>query len=139
MVFHWYEMSDAVQDETYTIDDVELSNFVLPLYFTRNNEKGARNDFLGTVKNGKTLKSFGVNPGGYVGFFDPELGKHDTFAGTHDDRSPRSGRRSRPRRPWRAARCATRTCDAHSTQVPAPRRQSPAQGGGPEAAQLSRR
>jgi hypothetical protein len=29
-VFHWYEMCDAVQDETYEIDGVEVSNFVLP-------------------------------------------------------------------------------------------------------------
>ena len=54
-VFHWYEMSDAVQNETYQIDGVAVSNFVLPLYFTTNHEKGARNDFLGTVTNGKTL------------------------------------------------------------------------------------
>jgi hypothetical protein len=83
-VFHWYEMSDAVQNETYEIDGVAVSNFVLPLYFTPNNEKGARNDFLGTVSNGKTLRSFGVNPGGYVGFYDPEKGEHDTFSRSGD-------------------------------------------------------
>src|SRR5215471_1139713 len=33
-VFHWYEMCDAVQDESYEIDGVQVSNFVLPLYFT---------------------------------------------------------------------------------------------------------
>jgi hypothetical protein len=87
MVFHWYEMSDAVQDETYAIDGVEVSNFVLPLYFTRNNEKGARNDFLGTVTKGETLKSFGVNPGGYIGFYDPKHKKHGTFARDHDERA----------------------------------------------------
>jgi len=78
MVFHWYEMCDAVQAETYNIDGVELSNFVLPLYFTPGEEKGGRNDFLGHSYGGHTLKSFGVNPGGYVGFFDPATGKHDT-------------------------------------------------------------
>jgi hypothetical protein len=86
-VFHWYEMSDAVQDETYRIDDVEVSNFVLPLYFTRNNEKGARNDFLGTVTNGETLKSFGVNPGGYIGYYDPRRREHVTFSRDHDERA----------------------------------------------------
>jgi hypothetical protein len=82
-VFHWFEMCDAVQAETYEIDGVHVSNFVLPLYFTgtRNvDEVGARNDFLGKAYGGKTLKSFGINPGGYVGFFDPELGDHDTFS-----------------------------------------------------------
>lgn len=79
-VFHWYEMCDAVQDETYEIDGVEVSNFVLPLYFTGGEEVGGRNDFLNRSHNGKTLKSFGVNPGGYVGFFDPKLNNHDTFS-----------------------------------------------------------
>ena len=79
-VFHWFEMCDAVQTETYDIDDIEVSNFVLPLYFTGGDEVGGRNDFLGRSHNGRTLKSFGVNPGGYVGFFDPQKGDHDTFS-----------------------------------------------------------
>jgi hypothetical protein len=79
-VFHWYEMCDAVQAEVYEIDGTKVSNFVLPLYFTGGEEKGGRNDFLGRPYKGKTLRSFGVNPGGYVGFFDPEKGDHDTFS-----------------------------------------------------------
>jgi hypothetical protein len=79
-VFHWYEMCDAVQAETYSIDGIEVSNFILPLYFTGGDELGGRNDFLGRSYDGKTLKSFGVNPGGYVGFFDPQTGDHDTFS-----------------------------------------------------------
>jgi len=81
-VFHWYEMCDAVQAETYEVDGVAVSNFLLPLYFTGTrdtDEVGARNDFLGRSYGGQTLKSFGINPGGYIGFFDPELGNHDTF------------------------------------------------------------
>jgi len=84
MVFHWYEMSDAVQAETYKIDEIEVSNFVLPLYFTPDAEVGSRNDYLGRSHGGKTLTSFGINPGGYVGFFDPKLGKHVTFANSGD-------------------------------------------------------
>jgi hypothetical protein len=79
-VFHWYEMCDAVQAETYKIDDVEVSNFVLPLYFTGSEELGGRNDFLGRIHDGKTLRSFNVNPGGYVGFFNPQTGEHETFS-----------------------------------------------------------
>jgi hypothetical protein len=71
-VFHWYEMCDAVQAERYAIDGIEVSNFVLPLYFTGGEESGGRNDFLGAKHKGGTLRSFGLNPGGYVGFFDPE-------------------------------------------------------------------
>jgi hypothetical protein len=78
-VFRWYEMCDAVQAETYRIDGVEVSNFVLPLYFTGGEEEGGRNDFLGRSYNGRTLPSFGVNPGGYVGFFDPKIADMDTF------------------------------------------------------------
>lgn len=82
-VFYWFEMSDAVQAESYEIDGIALSNFLLPLYFTgtrETDELGARNDFLGRSHNGRTLTSYGINPGGYIGFFDPELGHHDTFS-----------------------------------------------------------
>ena len=78
-VFHWFEMCDAVQAESYDIDGVQVSNFVLPLYFTSEVEIGSRNDFLGTRIGGTTLQSFGVNPGGYVGFYDPEIGDYDTY------------------------------------------------------------
>lgn len=77
-VFHWFEMCDAVQSQTYLIDGIEVSNFVLPMYFTPNEEEGARNDFLARKIDGKTLASFGVSPGGYIGFFDPKTGKVET-------------------------------------------------------------
>lgn len=80
-VFHWYEMCDAVQSETYEIDGVLVSNFVLPLYFTGGDEFEGRNDFLGTINpDGSSLKSFGINPGGYVGFFNPGTGNHETYS-----------------------------------------------------------
>lgn len=74
-VFHLFEMCDAVQAETYTIDSVNVSNFVLPSYFSIGEQKGRRNDFLGTVHKGKTLQSFGMNPGGYLNIMDPKTGK----------------------------------------------------------------
>ena len=86
-VFHWYEMCDAVQDETYTVDGVVVSNFVLPLYFTQFAEVGGRNDFLGRRAKGKTLQSFGINPGGYVGFYNPKTRDHETFALKGDRRA----------------------------------------------------
>ena len=79
-VFHWYEMCDAVQAESYEIDGVAVSNFLLPLYFTPDLEVGGRNDFLGRRYKGTTLPSFGINPGGYVGFYNPETGEHETFS-----------------------------------------------------------
>ena len=75
-VYHWFEMCDAVQSETYTLDGVQVANFVLPLYFTLDEQVGARNDFLGSRYNGHSLTSFGINPGGYIGFFDPMKGRH---------------------------------------------------------------
>jgi len=84
-VFHWFEMCDAVQDESYQIDGVSVSNFILPLYFTSSEERGGRNDFLGTTAGGRTLKSFSVNPGGYIGFFDP--GAHDDVTFPADKRA----------------------------------------------------
>jgi len=82
-VFFWFEMCDAVQAEIYEIEGIKVSNFLLPLYFTGTrdtDEPGARNDFLGRAYKGQTLRSFGINPGGYVGFFDPQLGKDDTYS-----------------------------------------------------------
>ncbi len=83
-VFHLFEMCDAVQVETYQIDGVELSNFVLPSYFTPGEQEGRRNDFLnrphpvGTTKKMATLKSFGVNPGGYLNFLNPHTNKWES-------------------------------------------------------------
>ena len=86
-VFHWYEMCDAVQDEKYKVDGVWVSNFLLPLYFTAVPEEGSRNDFLGRAYKKKTLQSFGINPGGYIGFYNPESGDDETFALRGDRRA----------------------------------------------------
>lgn len=83
-VFHYYEVCDAVSAESYEIDGIKVSNFVLPLYFTSADEYDGRNDFLGSVHNGKTLKSFGVNPGGYISFVDPSA-KRTSFFFNEDD------------------------------------------------------
>jgi hypothetical protein len=87
MVFHWFEMSDAVQSDFYEIDGIPVSNFLLPLYFTGGEQVGSRNDFLGRTSNGKLLQSFGVRPGGYIGFFDPVKNKHITFFGPDDTKA----------------------------------------------------
>ncbi len=83
-VFHWFEMCDAVQAQTYQVDGIEVSNFVLPLYFTSGEQKGGRNDFLGRISAGKSLSSFGVSPGGYIGFYNPQTRAHETYAAADD-------------------------------------------------------
>jgi subtilisin family serine protease len=88
-IYHWYEVCDAVQAQSYEIDGVAVSNFVLPLYFTESDEKGSRNDFLGEESDDGPLPSFGVAPGGYIGFFDPETQEHDQYV------SPRGEARER--------------------------------------------
>ncbi len=86
-VLHWYEVCDAVQDERYEIDGVEVSNFVLPLYFTGTEEMGGRNDFLGTTeKRTDELRSFGVAKGGYIGYYDPLTRTHETVTADDDAR-----------------------------------------------------
>lgn len=100
-VYHWFEMCDAVQSESYKIDGVRVSNFVLPLYFTPGAERGGRNDFLGMKKDGKTLRSFGANPGGYIGFFDPKTGKETTYLAKKD---PLARRRLRLKGRYRTGR-----------------------------------
>lgn len=107
LVFHWYEMCDAVQAETYEIDGIAVSNFLLPLYFTGSDELGGRNDFLGRVHGGSTLASFGINPGGYIGFFNPESGEHETVSLAHDaDAARRLEIKSRYRGARRSVRYA---------------------------------
>jgi hypothetical protein len=82
IVFHWYEMCDAVQAEAYERDGIAVSNFLLPLYFTIGDEPGSRNDFLGSG-----VPSFGVDPGGYIGFFDPLLQDMETWTADARGRS----------------------------------------------------
>lgn len=86
-VFHWFEMCDAVQAQSYFIDDVEVANFVLPLYFTVGEQEGGRNDFLGRTVKGKGLRSFGVSPGGYIGYYDPRTRSHESYAAPDDQQA----------------------------------------------------
>ena len=88
-VFHWFEMCDAVQAQTYEIDSVPVSDFVLPMYFTREAEPGARNNFLGNYQPDdgevQSLKSFSVVRGGYIGYFDPHTGSNRTYDAPNDE------------------------------------------------------
>lgn len=89
MVFHWFEMCDAVQGEQYDIDGIPVANFVLPHYFTGSEEAGARNDFPNRGLDGERLRSFGIKPGGYVGFYDPKVHRHVTISRVEDESAQR--------------------------------------------------
>lgn len=81
-VFHWREASDAVQSYTYFGEaGVALADFLLPAYFTRQLEPSRNTHFLGHTIAGKPdLPSFGIAPGGYVGYLDPKTGRTETVA-----------------------------------------------------------
>lgn len=115
LVFHWYEMCDAVQAETYEVDGVAVSNFVLPLYFTGSDELGGRNDFLGRAHGGSTLASFSINPGGYIGFFNPESGQHETVSLAHD---AEAARRLEIKSRYKGARRSVRYAGVRDVQAP---------------------
>jgi hypothetical protein len=70
LVFHQFELCDAVSGEFYEIEGVKVQNFVLPGWFTRKAIAGARNDFLGRAEPGLSLPPFGIAPGGYLMFWD---------------------------------------------------------------------
>jgi hypothetical protein len=74
IVFHYREICDPVQSETYLIDGITVSNFVLPHYYNSMGESGGRNDFLG---NG--LSAFRWNENGIIGFWDPQQGARGSY------------------------------------------------------------
>jgi hypothetical protein len=85
-VYYWYEVADPVQNDNYKIDSVAVSNFVLPLYFAGHHVQG-RTDFLGLLDEGRPLGPLDVRPGGYLGYFDPKLGKTHTITQPDDARA----------------------------------------------------
>lgn len=66
-LLHAYEVCDAVERVSYNIDNIELSDFVTPSYFSEGDTQGTRNDFLGTG-----VVSFGLLPGCHLGVIDPQ-------------------------------------------------------------------
>ncbi len=73
-VFHYFEMCDAVQDQSYVVDGVTVSNFVLPAFFATTGSAASRRDFLGS-----DLASFSITSGGYLGYYDPASRSAETF------------------------------------------------------------
>lgn len=73
-VFHYREICDPVQMESYQIDGVSVSNFVLPRYYNAGGAILGKNDFLGS-----SLKAFRWNQYGYIGFWDPRIGRYGHY------------------------------------------------------------
>jgi hypothetical protein len=102
-------------------------------YFTCDREPGSRNDFLGRRYEGEPLDSCGINPGGYIGFFDPKTRKHETYSLEGDSvakrRMPIKGKAQRTRRslryragytrvPASVRRCARSSGSARARSAP---------------------
>ncbi|MCK9684744.1 hypothetical protein [Scleromatobacter humisilvae] len=70
LVFHQFELCDAVSGECYEIEGVNVQNFLLPGWFARKVVEGGRNDFLGRVQPGASLAPFSIAAGGYLMYWD---------------------------------------------------------------------
>lgn len=64
--FRAHEVSDAVEQDTYKIDGVAVSNYVLPAYFEPLSGAQLKLDYMGLVKAPLELR-----PGGYEQVWDP--------------------------------------------------------------------
>lgn len=72
-----YEICDPVQGDTYLIDGLSVSNFVLPAYFADADRKvSTRNDYLN-----KGVERFGLRTGGYISFVDLKTGRRSNVWG----------------------------------------------------------
>lgn len=63
LIFANYESSDPVENDTYTINGVSVSNFVFPAWFGYQDPVGGRYDQMGALKAPLT-----ISPGGYFGY-----------------------------------------------------------------------
>jgi hypothetical protein len=92
LVFHQFELCDAVSGEFYEIDGVKVQNFVLPGWFARRIVADARNDFMGRARPGESLAPFAIAAGGYLMYWDdtkPEGRKWTPHYDTRDGMAER--------------------------------------------------
>ncbi|HEX4509389.1 MAG TPA: hypothetical protein VH328_04895 [Burkholderiaceae bacterium] len=106
-VFHQFEMCDAVQDESYEIDGLPVSNFVLPAYFSRKHDAAARTDFMGRPARGDALRPFGLSDGGYLCFWDARRADDKWLPWWHPD-DARAAERFNAKNASTASRAARR-------------------------------
>ncbi|MFA0811670.1 hypothetical protein [Microbulbifer epialgicus] len=76
LALHAYEVCDAVERFSYSIDNIEVSNFVTPNYFVQGEPLGTRNDFLGVG-----VESFGITEGSHIAYLDLVSGQWETEIG----------------------------------------------------------
>jgi hypothetical protein len=83
VVYYNREVCDAVSFESYEIDGVTVSDFVLPPWWTWGEERPGRTSFCG-AKNyeGKPLRSFELTPRGFQPYFDPGTKEYSNVYGS---------------------------------------------------------
>src|SRR5882672_9316821 len=68
--FYAYEVADPCEQDLYEIDDVQVSDFVLPPYYeTPKDMRNLKFDFLGLI-----TKALDLRPGGYIQYYDSAKG-----------------------------------------------------------------
>ena len=88
------EVCDAVEQDLYKIDDVMVSNFVLPTYLEPPRKVTGKLDHLGLLK-----KPYEIRPGGYGQYFEPGRGWQQVNADRRSAyRESLDGRAARRRR-----------------------------------------
>jgi hypothetical protein len=102
--FWAYEVCDPVEGDTYAIDGVTVSDFVLPEYFEMDPPPSSRFDHLGLL-----MEPFTLRPGGYMSVLS--IAKNARWRQIFGDAAPAyrvepkpGGRRSRrmlPRHDWK--------------------------------------
>ncbi|MEP6505474.1 MAG: hypothetical protein ABJD97_19215 [Betaproteobacteria bacterium] len=108
LVFHQFELCDAVSGEYYEIDGVKVQNFLLPGWFARNTIDGARNDFLGRPVSGHTLAPFTNATGGYLLFYDAALPEGKKWKQVHAEGDAMAERRIAAKAAAKLSRIARR-------------------------------
>jgi hypothetical protein len=93
LVFHQFELCDAVSGECYEIEGVNVQNFLLPGWFARNAVEGARNDFLGRVEPGMSLAPFSIAAGGYLMYWDERQPEGKRWTPHYDTGDGMAGRK----------------------------------------------
>jgi len=108
LVFHQFELCDAVSGEFYEIEGVKVQNFLLPGWFSRKTAAGARNDFLGRVQPGESLAPFSIASGGYLMFWDERQPEGRRWTPHFDDGDGMAGRKVEAKLAAKLSRVARR-------------------------------
>ena len=96
LVFHQFELCDAVSGECYEIEGVRVQNFVLPGWFARKGGGRRAQRLPGPRQPGESLAPFSIAPGGYLMFWDERAPEGRKWTPHYDTRRrhgrPQGGR-----------------------------------------------